>query len=203
MYFDTIEVAPLAANCSLLGDERERICAVVDPGGSTANIVEMVRRSGLRPAAILLTHGHYDHVGAVDTLLEAYPGLPVYIHALDLAPGEQERYRMAAKANQHTYEDGDSLRLGGLTVKVLHTPGHSPGSVALLAERVMLSGDTLFAGTCGRSDLPGGDAGQLTASLARLGRLSGDYQIIPGHGPATTLSREKQTNPFLRGALGL
>ena len=204
MYFDTIEVAPLMTNCYLIGDEGAKVCAVVDPGGSPAKVIAMVERSGLTPEMILLTHGHYDHTGAVDDLLAKWPALPVYIHEKELCPPEErkDRYHMPRKGdNQRTYGDGDVLALGGLRIHVLHTPGHSAGSVTLLVEDVMLSGDTLFAGSCGRWDLPGGDGEALLASLARLAALEGDYQVCPGHGSATLLDREREYNQFMRRAV--
>ena len=205
MYFDVTEVAPLMTNCYLIGDENAKVCAVVDPGGSPEKVLDMISRSGLTPEMILLTHGHYDHVRAIPALLEVYPDLPVYIHEKELCPAEdlKERYHMPHKGkNQRTYDEGDTLTLGNLTIQVLHTPGHSAGSVTLLVEDVMLCGDTLFAGTCGRWDLPGGSGGELMASLARLGRLEGDYKVCPGHGGASTLERERQTNGYMRQALG-
>ena len=205
MYFDTIDVAPLMTNCYLIGDEQAGVCAVVDPGGSADRVLEMIRRSGLTPEMILLTHGHYDHVRAIPAILAVYPDLPVYIHEKELCPAEdlKDRYHMPHKGeNQRTYGEGDTLTLGSLTFHVLHTPGHSAGSVTLLVDDVMLCGDTLFAGTCGRWDLPGGSGDDLLTSLARLGRLEGDYKVCPGHGGASTLERERQTNGYMRQALG-
>lgn len=204
MYFDTTEVAPLMTNCYLIGDETAGVCAVVDPGGSPEKVLDMIRRSGLAPEMILLTHGHYDHVRAIPALLEVYPDLPVYIHEKELCPAEdlKERYFMPHKGkNQRTYDEGDTLTLGSLTIQVLHTPGHSAGSVTLLVEDVMLCGDTLFAGSCGRWDLPGGDGEAIKASLARLYRLEGDYKVCPGHGGASTLERERRTNGYMRQAV--
>ena len=157
MYFDTIDVAPLMTNCYLIGDEQAGVCAVVDPGGSADRVLEMIRRSGLTPEMILLTHGHYDHVRAIPAILAVYPDLPVYIHEKELCPAEdlKDRYHMPHKGeNQRTYGEGDTLTLGSLTFHVLHTPGHSAGSVTLLVDDVMLCGDTLFAGTCGRRTSP-------------------------------------------------
>ncbi len=153
---------------------------------------------------VLLTHAHYDHVGAIPALLEQYPDLPVYAHEGELCPAGSPNPRYFLPhlgGNQRTYGEGDTVKLGGLVIRVLHTPGHSRGSVTLLAGDLMLSGDTLFAGSCGRVDLPGGDEGQMWASLARLGRLTEDWTVWPGHGEATSLDYEKQTNPYLRQAL--
>lgn len=204
MIFDTIPVGQIDTNCYLIGDETENVCAVVDPGGSAERVMAMIEKSGLEPQMILLTHGHWDHVGAIPALLERWPDLPVYAHEKELCPaGEPNPHYFFPRAgeNQRTYGEGDRLPLGSLTLEVLHTPGHSAGSVVVLAEDVMLAGDTLFAGSCGRCDLPGGDEGQMLTSLKRLAELAGDYQVCPGHGPLSTLDRERQTNPYMRHAL--
>ncbi len=204
MIFDTVPVEPIGTNCCLIGDEAANVCAVVDPGGSPELVLDMVARSGLELKMVLLTHAHYDHVGAIPALLEQYPDLPMYAHEGELCPAGSPNPRYFLPhlgGNQRTYGEGDTVKLGGLVIRVLHTPGHSRGSVTLLAGDLMLSGDTLFAGSCGRVDLPGGDEGQMWASLARLGRLTEDWTVWPGHGEATSLDYEKQTNPYLRQAL--
>ena len=204
MIFDTVPVEPIGTNCCLIGDEAANVCALVDPGGSPELVLDMVERSGLELKMVLLTHAHYDHVGAIPALLAQYPDLPVYAHEGELCPAgsPNPRYFLPHLGpNQRTYGEGDTVHLGGLAIRVLHTPGHSRGSVTLLAGDLMLSGDTLFAGSCGRVDLPGGDAEQMWASLARLGRLTEDWTVWPGHGEATSLDYEKQTNPYLRQAL--
>ena len=204
MIFDTVEVAPLMTNCYLIGDEEAGVCAVVDPGGSPEKVIRMIQNSGLTPKMILLTHGHYDHVRGIPGVLAQYPALPVYIHDRELCEPDNwsRRYWLPNQGeNQRTYGEGDTLTLGGLTFRVLHTPGHSAGSVVLLVNDVMLAGDTLFAGSCGRWDLPGGSEEDIMASLARLGRLEGDYKVCPGHGSCSTLDHERQTNSYLRQAL--
>lgn len=206
MIFDTIPVGQIDTNCYLIGDEKEKVCAVVDPGGSPERVLEMIEKSGLEPEMILLTHGHWDHVGAIPALLEKWPDLPVYAHEKELCPADEPNphyFFPHAGKNQRTYGEGDTLSLGGLTLRVLHTPGHSGGSVVLLVEDVMLSGDTLFAGTCGRYDLSGGDGEQMLQSLKRLGSLTGDCKVCPGHGALTTLERERQTNPYMQQAMRL
>ena len=202
MIFDTVPVEPIGTNCCLIGEGG--VCALVDPGGSPELVLELAERSGLELKMVLLTHAHYDHVGAIPALLERFPDLPVYAHELELCPAgsPNPRYFLPHLGkNQRTYGEGDTLDLGGLAVRVLHTPGHSRGSVTLLAGDIMLSGDTLFAGACGRVDLPGGDEQQMWASLARLGRLEEDWTVWPGHGEATSLDYEKQSNPYVKRAL--
>lgn len=205
MIFDTVVVDPIGTNCYLLGDEKEGVCAVADPGGSPDRVLDMVARSGLSLQLVLLTHAHYDHVGAIPALLEQYPDLLVYAHEKELCPGDtvpKPRYFLPHLGrNQRTYGEGDTVRLGGLEIRVLHTPGHSAGSVSLLTGELMLTGDTLFAGTCGRFDLPGGDEATLMRSLAKLGRAAEDGKVLPGHGPASTLKEELAYNPYLRQAM--
>ena len=198
MIFDTIPVGPIGTNCYLIGDEAAGVCAVVDPGAEPEKILDMVRRSGLKLEKVFLTHGHYDHVGAADALAAA--GAAVYIHPADANQGDARLFPPLSSAFR-PFEDNSSLSVGSLTVEVLHTPGHSAGSVTLLTEDVMLCGDTLFTGSCGRWDLTGGDYEALQRSLARLGRLEGDYKVCPGHGPLSTLARERQTNPYMRQAI--
>ena len=208
MIFDMLETAPYMTNCYLIGDEAAGTCALVDPGGSAEALLAMVERSGLRLEKILLTHGHYDHVKAVDALVKACPapGPAVYLHRGDVREDDRRLFP-PLPCGFNCWEDGDIITLGvpgeGVDLRVLHTPGHSAGSVTLLAGDVMLCGDTLFAGSCGRWDLTSGDYDTLMASLARLAGLEGDYKVCPGHGPLSTLSRERQTNPHLGQAAGL
>lgn len=205
MIFDTIPVGQIDTNCYLAGDEKAGVCAVTDPGGSPERVLAMIEKSGLTPQMILLTHGHWDHVGAIPALLEKWPDLPVYAHEKELCPADEPNphyFFPHAGKNQRTYSEGDTLSLGGLTLKVLHTPGHSAGSVVILAEDVMLCGDTLFAGTCGRYDLTGGDGATMLRSLKRLAELEGDYKVCPGHGALSTLEHERRTNPCVRQATG-
>lgn len=206
MIFDTIPVGTIGTNCYLIGDEAAGVCAVVDPGGSPEKVLAMIEKSGLALQMVLLTHGHWDHVGAIPALLEKWPDLPIYAHEKELCPaGEPKPHYFFPHAgkNQRTYDEGDELALGGLQLKVLHTPGHSGGSVVLLVEDVMLCGDTLFAGNCGRYDLTGGNGEQMLQSLKRLADLEGDYKVCPGHSVLTTLEQERQTNPYMRRAMGV
>ena len=202
MLFDMLETMPYTTNCYLIGDEAEKVCALVDPGGSLEAVRAMVERSGLKLEKIFLTHGHYDHVKEVGALVEAAPspGLAVYLHRGDVRE-DDARLFPPLPCGFNCWEDGDLLNVGALSVQVLHTPGHSAGSVTLLAEDVMLCGDTLFAGSMGRSDFPGGNTQQLFASLKKLAQLEGDFQVLPGHDRATTLDREREYNYFLKDAM--
>ena len=168
---------------------------VVDPGGHPNKVLTYLENNGLTLEAILLTHGHFDHVGAVKELAEK-TGCRVYLHAADLLL--PENYTAGPLYYTHTYDEGDVLELAGLTIRVLHTPGHTEGSVCLVVDDVIFSGDTLFCHSCGRTDLPGGDPEAIMTSLARLKAMEGDYRVLPGHNRATTLAVEREYNPFMK-----
>lgn len=182
-------------NCYILANGDR--CLIVDPGYSPERIQAFLAQQGLTPEAILLTHGHFDHVGGVQALAQE-TGCRVWIH-------ERERalpsWLTAGPIPCTDFYQEGAYSLAGLDFRVLETPGHSPGSVCLQFADCLLSGDTLFAGSCGRTDLPGGDETAMEQSLARLAALSGDCPVYPGHGPSTTLERERRQNPFLRGSL--
>ena len=193
-----VKTLPLGAyqtNCYLVWDENSATCVVIDPGYEPNTILLEAKKLGKEIAAILLTHGHFDHVGAVKDLV-AETGCPVYLCPEDLSMPAQMTAGPLYYTN--TYGEGDRLELAGLSFKVLHTPGHTPGSVCLMCENVIFSGDTLFWGSCGRTDLPGGSWSTIRVSLKRLAELSGDYDVYPGHGDATKLSFERNFNPYLR-----
>ena len=193
-----VKTLPLGAyqtNCYLVWDENSATCVVIDPGYEPDTILLEAKKLGKEIAAILLTHGHFDHVGAVKDLV-AETGCPVYLCPEDLSMPSQMTAGPLYYTN--TYGEGDRLELAGLSFKVLHTPGHTPGSVCLMCENVIFSGDTLFWGSCGRTDLPGGSWSTIRVSLKRLAELSGDYDVYPGHGDATKLSFERNFNPYLR-----
>ena len=200
---NTLVLGPLQTNCYVVWGEGSSSCVVVDPAYSAAQILEFTARQGLKIEAVFLTHGHFDHVGAVEALREQ-TGCALWMHNGDY---NQRRDPM----NDYLYPlhdkdlgeisfcgDGDEIAAGGLTFRVLYTPGHSRGSVCYLAEDVLLSGDTLFAGGCGRTDLPGGDWATILMSLADLSELEDAVKVYPGHGESTTLAREKQYNPYMR-----
>lgn len=182
-------------NCYIIHEETSQNCCVIDPGYDADGILHKLETLGLNLEAILLTHGHFDHVGAVKDLA-AETQCDVYLHPEDLTMPPM----MTAGALYYTktYAEGSRLKLAGLDISVLHTPGHTPGSVCLLADTAIFSGDTLFQGSCGRTDLPGGDWAAIGKSLARLAALEGNFWVYPGHGPSTTLRDEKKYNPYMR-----
>ena len=181
-------------NCYLAWGENSPACIVIDPGYSPEVILSEVKKQGKTVCAILLTHGHFDHVGGVRALASA-TGCPVYLHEKELSLPES--FTDGPLYYTHTYDEGDVLPLANLSVRVLHTPGHTPGSVCLVTENTMFSGDTLFMDSIGRTDFPGGSTATILKSLKRLAALEEDYTVLPGHGPHTTLAAEKQYNPYL------
>lgn len=203
MDIHSLQVGSICTNCYLLCDETTKKCAVIDPGGDGARIAEILEKMGYTPTCVLLTHGHYDHTNGTQDLLEKCPGIPVYLNERDICTSNDRRQlQLFPPVGETTnYDEGDTVQVGNLTVTVLATPGHSPGSVTLLCGDAMFAGDTLFAGSCGRTDLAGGDTRTMLHSLARLGRLEGDYQVLPGHMEASVLSRELSYNPYLLQAL--
>jgi len=201
MFIKQLSVGPLGTNCYLLAAGAAGDAAVIDPGGEAEVILAAAREQGLKIRCVLLTHGHFDHTGAVADLRAALPGLPVYLHPADRALlGDM---LMPAIGETRDYSEGDRIRVGALDVAVLHTPGHTPGGVTLMVEDVLFTGDTLFAGSMGRTDFAGGDEGAIMASLKRLGALERDFRVLPGHMEGSTLDRERRYNPCLREAMDL
>lgn len=202
MEIKTLQVGPIGTNCYILCDETEKLCAVVDPGGEAARVAAAVQDTGCAPCAILLTHGHYDHTGGVADLTARWPDVPVYLNQRDVYEGDAYlRQLFPPVPGSENYDEGDTVAVGSLTVEVLATPGHSEGSVTLRCGDALLCGDTLFAGSCGRTDFPGGSVQKIMASLKRLGDLPGDFQVYPGHMEPSTLERERRVNPFMLQAM--
>jgi len=194
-----IHTLPLGAyqtNCYIIHDEAAKSCCVIDPGYQANTILKETAALGLSIEAILLTHGHFDHVGAVKDLA-AETDCRVYLCPEDLSMPAM--FTAGPLYYTHTYAEADVLHLAGLTIRVIQTPGHTKGSVCLLVENAMFSGDTLFAGSCGRTDLPGGSFSRIRDSLLRLACMTDNYAVYPGHGESTTLEEEKRYNPYLRG----
>jgi glyoxylase-like metal-dependent hydrolase (beta-lactamase superfamily II) len=208
MIHEILPVGMLQCNCSVFGDEQSREALVVDPGDDIARILEVVKRHGLTVKAIVITHAHIDHIGGAQKLKQA-TGAPVYMNPddaelqemldvqagwLGMRPPEQVEIDAPAK-------DGDKLVVGATEFHVLHTPGHTQGSISLWipSERKLVAGDTLFRDSIGRTDLPGGDGRQILHSIReKLMPLPDDTLVIPGHGDNTTIGREKQFNYFLQ-----
>ena len=200
-----IKALPLGAyqtNCYIVFEEQSKTCAVIDPGFEPAVILDTVRALGLRVEAILLTHGHFDHVGAVESIVKA-TGCKLWMAQSDYTQFQNPQNDFYYPIHDCSFtevwfcQDQDEISAGGLTFSVLATPGHTYGSVCYLCENALFSGDTLFAGSCGRTDLPGGDWAAIKQSLERLSELEEDFTVFPGHGPATTLAEEKKHNPYM------
>lgn len=204
-----LEVGPLAVNCYVVAHEGSKRALVVDPGDEGDRILRAVERIGCAVERILLTHGHFDHVGAV-AYLRARTGAPVHVH-----PDDAERMqsagmqalmfglRVAAPPPPDVLvRDGDEIGFCGVTFRVAHTPGHTPGCVCFLADGMAFVGDLIFAGSIGRTDLPGGDYETLISSVeTKIFPLPEDTVVFPGHGPATTVGEEKRSNPFFTGGI--
>ena len=195
MQMKTMPLGAYQTNCYLVWSEDSDRCLVIDPGYEPERVLSEVARLNKTIEAVLLTHGHFDHVGAVRTLA-AETDCQVYLNEQDLSMPTQ--LTAGPLYYTHLYKEGDVLNLAGVKLRVIHTPGHTPGSVCLVAEDAIFSGDTLFEGSCGRTDLPGGDWATILKSLKRLAQLEGDFQVYPGHGPSTTLEDEKKWNPYMR-----
>lgn len=191
----TLTLGAYQTNCYIIHDEASKTCCVIDPGYTPEIVLDTLEELGLTLEAILLTHGHFDHVGGVK-LLASETGCKVYLCADDLSMPPMVTNGPLYYTN--TYGEGDVLGLAGLSIRVIQTPGHTPGSVCLITGSAMFSGDTLFQGSCGRTDLPGGSFPQIRQSLLRLGTMAGNYFVYPGHGSATTLAEEKRYNPYLK-----
>jgi glyoxylase-like metal-dependent hydrolase (beta-lactamase superfamily II) len=208
MILETFPVGPLHCNCTILGDEVTHEAMVVDPGDNIPEILSRLRKHGLTLRQIVVTHAHIDHVGGA-AQLRKLTGAPVLMNQQDLAllgMMEMQAGWLGVPTPEvappdASAEDGLAIGLAALPAEVIHTPGHTPGSICLLfpAQHLLLAGDTLFAGSIGRTDLPGGDGHQILRSLRdRLLMLPDATRVVPGHGPETTIGEERHSNPFLQ-----
>lgn len=205
MILESLPTGPLEVNCYILGCEKTRKAVVVDPGGNVEQILALLQRLELNLDLVINTHGHFDHVGGNRQLLES-SGVELMLHEADqqllgLAAEHASLYGLQAELSpepQKLLQGGEVVTVGELQIKVLHTPGHTPGGICLLVEDQVIVGDTLFAGSIGRTDLPGGNHQQLIDSIReQLLPLPDETVAHPGHGPATSIGREKLYNPFL------
>ena len=201
MNIKTIPVGQLETNCYVVVNEETLACVVIDPGDESNAIMDYIESNRLRCEAIMLTHGHFDHVGAVNEILEQ-TGCALYINPRD------EGYEVGKSGMKFKmpeggkyYDDGDIIVEAGLEFKVLATPGHTPGSVCLICGGALFTGDTLFRGSCGRADLPGGSMREEMRSLKKICELEGDYEVYPGHMDSSTLERERRFNHYCREAM--
>lgn len=207
MIRETFPVGLLGCNCTILGDEASREAVVVDPGYEIPRILAALTRHRLTVKQIVVTHAHIDHIGSAQSLKQI-TGAPILYNQADLPLVAMMDVQAAwidaptpdVQPPDHSPSDAETVAVRGLQATVLHTPGHTPGSLCLYlpAHHLLLAGDTLFAGSVGRTDLPGGNAGALIESIKnRLLPLPGDTLVVPGHGPTTTIAAEAATNPFL------
>ena len=201
MLIKTLPVGQLETNCYIVSNENTLECVVIDPGDEANRILDYNEDNKLKCVAILLTHGHFDHVGAVDEVAES-TGATVYMHELDDAKVSSMFMMSYHLPESGVYlKDGDVLNLAGLEFHIMATPGHTLGGVTIRCEDALFTGDTLFKGSCGRVDLPGGDLNTIMDSIRFICQLPGDYEVYPGHMDSSTLERERMFNYYCRYAL--
>jgi len=189
--YQCVPVGPLESNCYILKDDATGALALVDCGVFNQHVREAIAEAGGDLRYVPLTHGHFDHVRGAVAAKEAYPSATICIGATDEAMLRHEKADMLL-------QDGDVIELGESRLRVIATPGHTPGGVCYLSGDLLFTGDTLFHENVGRADLPGGDWSILCASIKSLYALKGDYKVLPGHGPSSTLAHEREKNPFVR-----
>ena len=204
MKIERLALGSFAANCYIIYDETSKEGIIIDPGAGGPQIVKRIKDTGLNIKYVVLTHSHPDHIGALKEVKDT-TGARVAIHADDVR-GLQMGHRFAQAGSSPLptpdllLKDGDAIDVGNLHFSVLHTPGHTQGGICLLIEGVLFSGDTLFYTSVGRSDMPGGNGGQLIEAIfTKLLTLPDETVVLPGHGPETTIGAERRSNPFLRG----
>jgi len=209
MFHKILPVGVLQCNCSVIGDEQTHEAMVIDPGDQVEEILDILRQANLKLKYIVVTHAHIDHVGGA-MKLKAATGAPILLNQNDLAllkmlDMQAAWIGMRSPGAVHVDEsasEGQKLQIGNIVSQVIETPGHTEGSICLLfpAEKKLIAGDTLFAGSIGRTDLPGGSFDKIMRSLhTQIMALSDDIEVVPGHGPFTTIGEERETNPFLNG----
>ena len=200
MVIKTVFLPAVSTNCYVVADEGSKRCAILDPGAPDPHILETVREGGWEVEYILLTHAHYDHTRGIPALRKELPGVPVYVHPAD-SKMSKPFFFIEEMGELTFYEDGDHVKMGDVDFEVLHTPGHTAGSVVLRAGDTLFTGDTLFKGSMGRTDLPGGSYEDMKASLRRLAALEGNLTVLPGHMDPTTLDHERVYSYYLKEAM--
>jgi len=213
MIHEILSVGPLQCNCSIIGDETSREAMVIDPGDNIDDIVAILQRHGLTVKQIVITHAHIDHVGGA-MKLKCLTGAPILLNQNDQALLKMLDMQAAwvgmpapgAVTIDQSLASGDRISAGQVNATVMHTPGHTEGSVCLYfpAEHKLIAGDTLFAGSVGRTDLPGGSFKKIMSSLLHtVMSLPDETVVVPGHGPLTSIGEERETNPFIAGKMGI
>ena len=203
MLIKTLPLGQMETNCYIVTDEKTLACAVVDPGDESNVVLDYIEDNKLKLEHIFLTHGHFDHTGAVIAIAEE-TGADVWINSADLdESGRDVHYRFYPQGmTVKNYKGGDNIVCGDLNFEVISTPGHTKGSVTLRCGNALFTGDTLFRDSCGRTDLPGGDMGEMLASLRKLSAIEGDLEVYPGHMDSSNLDRERKFNYYMKYAVG-
>lgn len=189
MLIKTLPVGQLETNCYIVANEDTLECVIIDPGDESNTILDYIEENKLKPVAVFITHGHFDHIGGVEGIRCEFD-IPVYLNSRD-----------DGVENARSYDEGDVLDYAGFRFAILATPGHTPGGVTIKVEDALFTGDTLFKGSCGRTDLPGGDMLQELASLKKICSVEGEFDVYPGHMDPTSLIREKTFNYYCRKAM--
>jgi hydroxyacylglutathione hydrolase len=207
MILEILTVGALETNCYILGDEKTKQAVVIDPGGDFEIIEDHLKKLKLKAQYIILTHGHVDHIGALGELKEATQA-KILIHSKDSAMLYDPNQNLSIFSGDRIIpikadkllEEGDIIQCGGIKLEVLHTPGHTPGGISLLTDKMIFTGDSLFCGSIGRTDFPGSSFQNLIQSIKdKLLSKDDDFAIYPGHGPSSTIGEERKNNPLLTG----
>lgn len=201
MLIKTLPVGQLETNCYIVTNEESLECVVLDPGDESNTILDYIESNSLKCKAIFVTHGHFDHIGALTSVAEDTHA-PVYMNERDTRVNDSILRRgVELPPSLISYDDGDVIESAGMSFEIIATPGHTPGGVCIKVQDALFTGDTLFRGSCGRVDLPGGDMEEELRSLKKLCLLDGDYEVYPGHMDSSTLQRERSFNYYCREAM--
>ncbi len=201
MKFKKFVLGPLQVNCYMICDDNKN-CVLIDPAAEAKKLINYIKKNEYKLCAMLLTHSHFDHTGALKELRAVFD-VPVYVHREEVENKDMAKFSSLTREDNLTYlEDGEELKFGDdISIKVIHTPGHTPGGVCFMADNRIFAGDTLFMGSCGRVDFPGGSFETILESLKMLSEMEGNPTVFPGHGPETTMDYERRTNPYMRRAM--